>query len=119
VYGASRSKGGKAIIAMPSVTNKGVSKITPTLMNGAGVVTTRNHIHWFVTEYGAVNFYGKTLQQRAKAPNKCAHPDHREALDKAAFERFGPHYHFAFGFEKEVKYIDKQERQDFLPFFFI
>ena len=94
VYGASRSEGGKAIIAMPSITNKGVSKIAPVLSSGAGVVTTRNHIHWFVTEYGAVNLYGKTLQERAKLIIKVAHPDHQEELDKAAFERFGPHYHF-------------------------
>ena len=94
VYGASLSKGGKAIIAMPSVTNKGVSKIAPVLTSGAGVVTTRNHIHWFVTEYGAVDLYGKSLQERAKAIISVAHPDHREELDRAAFERFGPHYHF-------------------------
>jgi acyl-CoA hydrolase len=93
-YGASLSEKGKAIIAMPSVTNKGVSKIAPVLTSGAGVVTTRNHIHWFVTEYGAVNLYGKTLQERAKLIISVAHPDHREALDKAAFERFGPHFHF-------------------------
>ena len=92
VYGASLSEGGKAIIAMPSVTNKGISKIAPTLTEGAGVVTTRNHIHWFVTEYGAVDLYGKSLQERAKAIISVAHPDHREALDRAAFERFGPHY---------------------------
>jgi len=94
VYGASRSYKGKAIIAMPSITNKGISKIAPVLSSGAGVVTTRNHIHWFVTEYGAVNLYGKTLQERAKLIISVAHPDHREALDKAAFERFGPHFHF-------------------------
>jgi acyl-CoA hydrolase len=93
-YGASLSEKGKAIIAMPSVTNKGVSKIAPVLTSGAGVVTTRNHIHWFVTEHGAVNLYGKTLQERAKLIISVAHPDHREALDKAAFERFGPHFHF-------------------------
>lgn len=93
-YGASLSKGGKAIIAMPSVTNKGVSKIAPTLAEGAGVVTTRNHIHWLVTEYGAVDLYGKSLQERAKLVISVAHPDHREALDRAAFERFGPHFHF-------------------------
>jgi acyl-CoA hydrolase len=93
-YGASLSEKGKAIIAMPSVTNKGVSKIAPVLSSGAGVVTTRNHIHWFVTEFGAVNLYGKTLQERAKLIISVAHPDHREALDKAAFERFGPHFHF-------------------------
>jgi acyl-CoA hydrolase len=94
VYGASRSKGGKAIIAMPSITNKGVSKISPTLMQGAGIVTTRYHIHWFVTEYGAVNLYGKSMQQRARMITSIAHPDHRETLEKAAFERFGPHFHY-------------------------
>ena len=93
-YGASLSEGGKAIIAMPSVTNKGVSKIAPVLSEGAGVVTTRNHMHWLVTEYGAVNLYGKSLQERAKAIINIAHPDHRETLDCAAFERFGQHYHF-------------------------
>ncbi|MBR3743778.1 MAG: acetyl-CoA hydrolase/transferase family protein [Bacteroidales bacterium] len=91
-YGASLSKGGKAIIAMPSVTNKGISKIASTLTLGAGVVTTRAHIHYLVTEYGAVDLYGKSLQERAKAIISIAHPDHREELDRAAFERFGPHY---------------------------
>ena len=94
VYGASRSKGGKAIIAMPSVTDKGISKISPVLMPGAGVVTTRNHIHWFVTEYGAVNLYGRTLQERAKLIISVAHPDHRESLEQAAFERFGSHFRY-------------------------
>ena len=94
VYGASRSKGGKAIIAMPSVTNKGISKISSTLAPGAGVVTTRNHIHWFVTEYGAVNLYGRTLQERAKLIISVAHPNHREALEQAAFERYGSHFRF-------------------------
>ena len=94
IRGAAASEGGKPIIALPSVTNKGVSKITPTLLNGAGVVTTRFDIHYLVTEFGAVNLYGKTLQQRAKAIIAIAHPDHRESLDKAAFERFGSHYHF-------------------------
>lgn len=93
-YGASRSEGGKAIIAMPSATNKGISKIAPVLTPGAGVVTSRNHIHWLVTEYGAVNLYGKSLQERAKLIISIAHPDAREELDKAAFERFGPHFHF-------------------------
>jgi acyl-CoA hydrolase len=94
IRGASLSEGGKAIIAMPSVTNKGISKIAPVLDSGAGVVTTRSHVHWIVTEYGAVNLYGKTLQDRAKLIISIAHPDHREALDKAAFERFGSHFHF-------------------------
>ncbi len=94
IYGASLSKGGKAIIAMPSTTNKGLSKIAPVLTLGAGVVTTRNHIHWFVTEYGAVNLYGKSLQERAKLLISIAHPNSREELDRAAFERFGPHFHY-------------------------
>ena len=94
VYGASRSKGGKSIIAMPSVTNKGVSKIANVLNPGAGVVTTRNHMHWFVTEYGAVNLYGKTLQERAKLIISVAHPAHREELERQAFERYGSHFRF-------------------------
>ena len=92
IYGASRSEGGKAILAMPSVTNKGVSKIASTLTLGAGVVTTRAHAHWFVTEYGAVNLYGKSLQERARLIISVAHPDHQEELDKAAFERYGAHH---------------------------
>ena len=90
------SEGGKAIIAMPSCTKKGESKISPVLLQGAGVVTSRAHIHWFVTEYGAVDLYGKSLQERAKLVISVAHPDHREMLEKAAYERFGPHYmHFS------------------------
>ncbi len=92
--GASLSKGGKPIIAMPSITNKGVSKIAPILTPGAGVVSTRANIHWLVTEYGAVNLYGRTLQDRAKLIISISHPEHQEELDKAAFERFGPHFHF-------------------------
>ncbi|BAX79807.1 acetyl-CoA hydrolase/transferase family protein [Labilibaculum antarcticum] len=92
--GAAASEGGVPVIAMPSVTGKGVSKIAPTLLQGSGVVTTRNNMHWFATEYGCVNLYGKTLQQRAKAIISVAHPNFREELDQAAFERFGSHYHF-------------------------
>lgn len=94
IRGASMSPGGKPIIAMPSVTQKGMSKIAPTLLLGAGVVTTRSNMHWLVTEYGAVNLYGKTLQDRAKLIISIAHPNHQAELDKAAFERFGSHYHF-------------------------
>jgi acyl-CoA hydrolase len=92
--GASLSNGGKPIIAIPSVTNKGVSKIAPILTPGAGVVSTRANIHWLITEFGAVNLYGRTLQDRAKLIISIAHPDHQDELDKAAFERFGPHFHF-------------------------
>ncbi len=94
IYGASRSEGGKAIIAMPSVTKNGISKIAPVLTPGAGCVTTRNHIHWFVTEYGAVNLYGKSLQERARLLISVAHPDHREELERAAFERYGSHFRY-------------------------
>ncbi|MGD9993046.1 MAG: acetyl-CoA hydrolase/transferase family protein [Salinivirgaceae bacterium] len=94
IRGASMSPGGKPIIAMPSVTQKGDSKIAPTLHLGAGVVTTRSNMHWLVTEYGSVNLYGKPLQERARLIIRIAHPNHQEALDKAAFERFGPHFHF-------------------------
>lgn len=88
IRGASLSDGGKAIIAMPSVTTKGISKITPFLNEGAGVTTTRAHVHYIVTEYGVVNLYGKNLKQRAEALISIAHPDHREGLQKSAFERF-------------------------------
>ena len=88
IRGASLSEGGKAIIAMPSVTKKGVSKITPFLNEGAGVTTTRAHVHYIVTEFGVVNLYGRNLKQRAEALISIAHPDHRESLQKAAFERF-------------------------------
>ncbi|MFW5830728.1 MAG: acetyl-CoA hydrolase/transferase family protein [Prolixibacteraceae bacterium] len=99
--GASLSRGGKPIIAMPSVTNKGISKIAPILIPGAGVVSTRANIHWLVTEYGAVNLYGRSLQDRARLIISISHPDHQEELDKAAFERFGPHFHFVWDEEND------------------
>lgn len=89
IRGASLSQGGKPIIALASTTNKGMSKIAPVLKEGAGVVTTRAHVHYVVTEYGVANLYGKNLYQRAKALIAIAHPDHREFLDRSAFERFG------------------------------
>jgi len=98
IYGASLSKGGKAIIAMPSITNKGISKISDVLTEGAGVVTTRNHIHWFVTENGAVDLYGKSLQERARLIISVAHPSAQEALDEAAFNRYGSHHHYIKGY---------------------
>ena len=86
IRGASLSEGGKAIIALPSVTNKGVSRIVPSLKIGAGVVTTRAHVHYIITEYGIANLYGKTIKQRAKALVDIAHPDHRETLEREFFE---------------------------------
>ena len=87
--GSALSKGGKPIIAITSATQKGVSKIVPMLKQGAGVVTTRAHARYVVTEYGVAFLFGKTLKQRARALRDIAHPDHREELDKAIFERFG------------------------------
>jgi acyl-CoA hydrolase len=89
VRGASLSKGGKPIIALPSTTRRGESRIVPVLQEGAGVVTTRAHVHYVVSEFGVANLYGKNLRQRARAMVEIAHPDHREALAKAAHERFG------------------------------
>ncbi len=88
IRGASVSEGGKPIIGLPSVTSKGESKIVSFLKPGAGVVTTRAHVHWVVTEYGSAYLYGKTLRQRAKELIRIAHPDHREQLEREAFERF-------------------------------
>lgn len=90
IRGASLSEGGKAIIALPSVTSKGVSRIVPFLKEGAGVVTTRAHIHYVVTEYGIAYLYGKDLRQRAVEMIRISHPDHRELLTRAAYERFKP-----------------------------
>jgi acyl-CoA hydrolase len=86
--GAALSEGGKPIIALPSTTGKGKSRIVSLLKPGAGVVTTRAHAHYIVTEYGVAYLYGKNMRQRAKALIEIAHPNHREALDMAAFERF-------------------------------
>jgi acyl-CoA hydrolase len=88
IHGASLSDGGKPIIALPSQTNKGISRIVPFLKEGAGVVTTRGHVHWVVTEYGLVNLFGKSLKQRAQALIEIAHPDHRETLEDAFYNRF-------------------------------
>jgi acyl-CoA hydrolase len=88
IRGASLSPGGKLIIALPSITAKGISRIVLNLKPGAGVVTTRGHINWVVTEFGAVNLFGKNLEQRAFELIKLAHPNHREELEKAAYKRF-------------------------------
>ncbi|HEU5289340.1 MAG TPA: acetyl-CoA hydrolase/transferase C-terminal domain-containing protein [Cyclobacteriaceae bacterium] len=86
--GAALSEGGKPIIALPSTTPKGISRIVSALKPGAGVVTTRAHAHYIVTEYGIAYLYGKNMRQRAKALIEIAHPNHREELERAAFERF-------------------------------
>ncbi len=87
--GAALSERGKPIIAVTSTTLKGVSKIVPMLKQGAGVVTTRAHARFVVTEYGVAELFGRSLKQRAESLRDIAHPDHREALDMAIFERFG------------------------------
>lgn len=88
IRGASLSDGGKAIIALPSVTKTGASRIVPFLKQGAGVVTTRSHAQYVITEYGIADLYGKTLKQRAKALIEIAHPDHRENIEKQYGEGF-------------------------------
>jgi len=86
--GAALSIGGKPIIALNSRTNKGVARIVPQLKAGAGVVTTRGHVHYVVTEYGVAYLFGKNLRQRAKALIDISHPDDREEMMKYCFERF-------------------------------
>jgi len=86
--GAALSEGGKPIIALPSRTDKGIPRIVPLLKPGAGVVTTRAHVHYVVTEYGVAYLFGKNLRQRAKALIAIAHPDDREMLERACVERF-------------------------------
>lgn len=86
--GAALSEGGKPIIALTSRTNKGLPRIVPMLKPGAGVVTTRGHVHYVVTEYGSVFLFGKNLRQRAKELIRIAHPDDRESLERYCFERF-------------------------------
>lgn len=91
IRGASLSEGGKPIIAISSVTKKGESKIVPFLKSGAGVVSTRAHVHYVVTEYGVAYLYGKNLHQRALALMNIAHPDHRAELEMEIIKRFGTH----------------------------
>jgi 4-hydroxybutyrate CoA-transferase len=88
VIGASRSKGGKSIIAMASTASLGKhSRIVPALSRGAGVVTTRSQVHYIVTEYGVAYLKGKTIRQRAQALIDIAHPDFREELSRFAREQ--------------------------------
>lgn len=93
VRGARLSKGGKSITAFATRAKNGQSKIVPLLDKASGVVTPRADVEWFVTEYGAVNLISRSLQERAKLIISIAHPEDREMLDRAAFERFGRHYH--------------------------
>jgi acetyl-CoA hydrolase len=89
IYGASRSKGGLPIIALPStaiVKGQNLSKIVAMLKLGAGVVTTRNHVHYIVTEHGVANLYGKTIRQRARALIDIAAPEFRAELEQKAIE---------------------------------
>ena len=88
IRGASLSPGGKPIIALPSTTRRGETRIAAVLKLGAGVVTTRAHVHYIATEYGVADLYGKNLRQRAKALINIAHPDHRETLEREAHKRF-------------------------------
>ncbi len=88
IRGAALSKGGKPIIALTSRTKKGLPRIVPFLHEGAGVVTTRGHVHYVVTEYGVAYLFGKNLRQRAKLLIDIAHTDDREMLTRYCFERF-------------------------------
>jgi acyl-CoA hydrolase len=88
IRGAALSKGGKPIIALTSRTKHGMPRIVPYLKEGAGVVTTRGHVHYVVSEYGVAYLFGRNLRQRAKLLIDIAHPDDREALEKYCFERF-------------------------------
>jgi 4-hydroxybutyrate CoA-transferase len=89
IRGASLSEGGKPIIALKSTTSKGESRIVTNLRPGAGVVTTRAHVHFVVTEHGIADLWGKNLRQRAAALIAIAHPSHRDALAAEARKRFG------------------------------
>lgn len=96
VKGATLSRGGKSITAFPSRTKNGQSKIVPILDDCAGVVTPRADAHWVVTEFGAVDLTGLSLQERAKKLISIAHPDERPFLEQAAFKRFREHFnHFS------------------------
>jgi acetyl-CoA hydrolase len=89
IRGAARSEGGKPIIALPSSTKNGtISRIVPTLKQGAGVVTSRGDVHYVITEYGVAELFGKSIQERAKALINIAHPAFRDELTKYAKETF-------------------------------
>ncbi len=90
IRGAALSPGGKPIIALTSRAKKGMSRIVPILKPGAGVVTTRCHVHYVVTEFGIANLFGKNLDSRARALIDISHPEEREALDKARHAMYLP-----------------------------
>jgi len=99
VRGAARSNGGMPIIAMLSAAkNETISRIVPMLEPGAGVVTTRNDVHYVATEYGVADLYGRTVRERAKSLVEIAHPKFRAELAETA-ERL---YHVPRLFVKEV-----------------
>lgn len=92
VEGANLSEGGISIIALSSRNKFGKSKVVSILKPGAGVVTPRADVNWIVTEYGSVNLYGKSLQERARLLISIAHPDDQELLERSAFDRFGSNF---------------------------
>ncbi len=92
IRGASYSRGGKPIIALTSRTRKGIPRIVPALRSGAGVVSTRANVHYVITEFGIAYIYGQSMKERARRLINIAHPDDRDMLEKAAFERWNGHW---------------------------
>jgi acyl-CoA hydrolase len=88
IWGASLSEGGVPIIALPSLTSSGISRIVPSIREGAAIVTTRGHIHWVVTEFGKTNLFGKNLKQRAQSLIQVAHPTQRQWLEESFYKRY-------------------------------
>ncbi|NLT35704.1 MAG: GNAT family N-acetyltransferase [Gaiellales bacterium] len=108
IRGAARSRGGKPIICLRSLTRSGHSRIVARLMEGAGVVTTRGDVHYVVTEYGIAHLYGRSIRERALALIEIAHPDHRAELLSAAKAR---HYvYLDQGLPRRAAYPDELER---------
>ena len=117
IRGASRSNGGKPIIALPSTAKSGtLSRIVPHLMQGAGVTTTRGDVHYVVTEYGVADLYGKTIRERAKALINIAHPNFREELEQFAFqEKYFSGYMFSSELTEDYPRTTKQAVNDGVP----
>ncbi|HLF35263.1 MAG TPA: acetyl-CoA hydrolase/transferase C-terminal domain-containing protein [Cyclobacteriaceae bacterium] len=92
IRGASYSRGGKPIIALTSRTRKGIPRIVPVLRSGSGVVSTRANVHYVITEYGIAYIYGQSMKERARRLINIAHPEDREMLEKAAFDRWNGHW---------------------------